>query len=125
MSGWRSREARAFRSAWAGLIGALRDERHMRFHAVAATVVILLGLWLEVSRTDWLWLLLAIAGVWSGELFNTAIERTVDRISTETHPLARAAKDSAAGAVLVMAIFALAVGLIVLGPPLWRMIVHA
>ena len=122
MSGWRSREVRAFRSAWAGLIEALRHERHMQFHAVAAMIVVLLGFWLDVSREEWLWLLLAIAGVWSAELINTAVERTVDRISTETHPLARAAKDSAAGAVLVMAIFAAAVGLIVLGPPLWRII---
>ena len=120
MSGWRSREVRAFRSAWEGLIGALRHERHMRFHAAAAVAVVLLALWLDVSRQDWLWLLLAIAGVCSAELVNTAVERTVDRISTDVHPLAKTAKDSAAGAVLVMAIFAVAVGLIVLGPPLCR-----
>ncbi|OXS62489.1 diacylglycerol kinase [Cohnella sp. CIP 111063] len=120
MSGWRSREVRAFRSAWEGLTGALRHERHMRFHAAAAVAVVLLALWLDVSRQDWLWLLLAIAGVCSAELVNTAVERTVDRISTDVHPLAKTAKDSAAGAVLVMAIFAVVVGLIVLGPPLWR-----
>jgi len=120
MSGWRSREVRAFRSAWEGLTGALRYERHMRFHAAAAVAVVLLALWLDVSRQDWLWLLLAIAGVCAAELVNTAVERTVDRISTDVHPLAKTAKDSAAGAVLVMAIFAVAVGLIVLGPPLWR-----
>ncbi len=120
MSGWRSREARAFRSAWAGLAETLRSERHMRFHAAAALVVVALATWLDVAREDWLWLLLAIAAVWSAELVNTAVERTLDRISTELHPLAKTAKDSAAAAVLVMAIFAAAVGLIVLGPPLWR-----
>ncbi|MFC4599362.1 diacylglycerol kinase family protein [Cohnella hongkongensis] len=121
MSGWRSREARAFRSAWAGLAEALRTERHFRFHAAAAAIVVGLGLWLDVSRQDWLWLLLAIAGVWAAELINTAVERAVDRISTDVHPLAKSAKDSAAGAVLVTAMFAVAVGAFVLGPPLWRM----
>jgi len=120
VSGWRSREARAFRSALAGLGEALRNERHMRFHAVATLFVVLLALGLNVTREDWLWLLLAIAVVWAAELVNTAVERTVDRISTDIHPLAKAAKDAAAAAVLVMAIFAASVGLIVLGPPLWR-----
>ncbi|MFB9280049.1 diacylglycerol kinase family protein [Cohnella cellulosilytica] len=122
MSGWRAREVRSFRNAWAGLTEALRTERHMRFHSVAALVVVALALWLNVDRRDWLWLLLAIAAVWSAELVNTAIERTVDRISTDVHPLAKTAKDSAAAAVLVMAIFAAAVGAIVLGPPLWRVL---
>ncbi|MFC4305587.1 diacylglycerol kinase family protein [Cohnella boryungensis] len=121
MKEWRSREVRAFRSAGAGIWEALRSERHMRFHAAAGLAVGLLGGLLRVSREDWLWLLAAIASVWTAELFNTAIERTVDRISPEKHPLAKAAKDSAAGAVLMTAVFAAAVGAIVLGPPLWRL----
>ncbi|BBI34726.1 diacylglycerol kinase family protein [Cohnella abietis] len=120
MSGWRSREVQSFRYALTGIIGALRRERHMKFHFFAAAIVILLSAWLQVARMDWLWILAAIAGVWVSELFNTAIERTVDLASPDLHPLAKAAKDTASGAVLVMSLFAVAVGIIVLGPPLWE-----
>ena len=120
MSGWRSREVRAFRSALSGVADALRSERHMKFHAVAAAIVLMLGIALEVTKGEWLWLLAAISAVWVAELINTAVERTVDLASPDVHPLAKAAKDSAAGAVLVASIFAALVGLIVLGPPLWR-----
>ncbi|TVY00539.1 diacylglycerol kinase family protein [Cohnella terricola] len=120
MSGWRSREIRSFRSACAGIAETLRGERHMRFHLVSACIVAVLAIWLRIPRSDILWLLLAIAFVFTAELINTAIERTVDRISSDIHPLAKAAKDAAAGAVLVAVIFAAAVGAIVIGPPLWR-----
>lgn len=92
----------------------------MQFHLAATVVVVVLAAWLKVARIDWLWLLAAITGVWVSELINTSIERTIDRISPEPHPLAKTAKDAAAGAVLVAALFAAAVGAIVLGPPLWE-----
>ncbi|WP_239617413.1 diacylglycerol kinase family protein [Cohnella mopanensis] len=120
MSGWLSREIRSFRQSIAGIAEALRSERHMQFHLAATIIVIILAVWLGVSRLEWLWLLVAITGVWVSELINTAIERTIDRISPEPHPLAKKAKDTAAGAVLVAALFAVAVGAIVLGPLLWE-----
>ncbi len=92
----------------------------MRFHLTAAIVVIVLAVWLRVALQEWLWLLAAITGVWVSELFNSAVERTVDLFSPNVHPLAKAAKDTAAGAVLVAALFAATVGVIVLGPPLWE-----
>lgn len=92
----------------------------MRFHLAAALVVIVVAAWLEVDAHDWLWLFAAITGVWVSELLNTAIERAVDLTSLEVHPLAKIAKDTAAGAVLVAALFAIAVGSIVLGPSLWK-----
>ncbi|WEK53046.1 MAG: diacylglycerol kinase family protein [Candidatus Cohnella colombiensis] len=119
MSKWRSRELRSFSEASLAIASAIRSERHMRFHLVATVVVVAVGLWLRVGRNDWLWLLGAIAAVWIAELINTAIERTVDLVTLEIHPLAKAAKDTAAGAVLVAALFAIAAGLIVLGPPFW------
>lgn len=120
MNGWRSREIGSFRHAFAGIFEALRSERHMQFHLGATFLVIALSVWLRLSAGEWLWLLAAITGVWVAELMNTAIERTVDRISSEHHPLAKTAKDTAAGAVLIAALFAVAVGAIVLGPPLWE-----
>jgi diacylglycerol kinase len=92
----------------------------MRFHLGAALVVIVSAAWLGVDTHDWLWLLAAITGVWVSELLNTAIERAVDLASPEVHPLAKIAKDTAAGAVLVAALFAIVVGAIVFGPPLWK-----
>lgn len=94
----------------------------MRFHAGAASVAAIAGAWLRIGLTDWLWLGAAATGVLSSELMNTAVERAVDLASPEEHALAKAAKDAAAGAVLVTAVFAAAVGLAVLGPPLWRTI---
>lgn len=102
-----------------GIAEAVRAEPHMRFHLFAAAAVIVCASWLRVDRDDWLWLGLAIVLVVAAELMNTAVERTVDMASGgATHPLAKAAKDAASGAVLVMAIFAAIVGLAVLGPPL-------
>lgn len=91
----------------------------MRFHFGAGIAAFAAAALLRLPGGDWLWLLAAVAAVWTAELFNTAIERTVDLASPERHELAKAAKDAASGAVLVASLFAAAVGLIVLGPPLW------
>jgi len=95
---------------------ALRSEVHMRFHAVAAVVAIGLGFYLRLNRLEWALVALAIAGVWTAELLNTAIEALTDLVSPGYHPLAGKAKDVAAGAVLLAALGALAVGLLVFGP---------
>jgi len=108
--------------AFRGIARAVREERNLRFHLVAAAIVIAVGLLVKISRADWLWIGAAIAAVIVAELINTAIERAVDLASPHPHPLANAAKDTAAGAVVVAALFAAFVGLIVLGPPLWRLI---
>ncbi|MFC5467110.1 diacylglycerol kinase family protein [Cohnella suwonensis] len=119
MSGRRSKELRSFRCAMEGIAGAVRSEGHVRFHLAATILVAAASAWLKATATDWLWILTAVAAVWVAELFNTALERLVDLASPGQHPLAKAAKDTAAGAVLVAALYAAAVGAIVLGPPLW------
>lgn len=116
------RERSAFGYAWNGLRGALRQETHLRFHAVATVVVLAVGAALPLSRTDWALLVVAIGAVWCAELVNTAIERLTDLVSPDPHPLAGQAKDVAAAAVLVTALAAAVVGLLVLGPPLWQSI---
>lgn len=97
----------------------------MRFHTAAATFVVLLALCLRVELADWLWLGAAITLVIAAELVNTAVERAVELAAAGQHPLAKAAKDAAAGAVLVTAIFAAIVGFAILGPPLWRILTGA
>ncbi len=77
-----------------------------------------MGLWLGLDATRWTVLILTIALVFFAELINTVIEITIDLVTTEYHPLAKAAKDTAAGAVLVTSMAAVAIGLLILGPPL-------
>ncbi len=81
-------------------------------------VVLGLGWWLGLDALRWVVLVLAIGLVWVAEFVNTAIEAVVDMASPEIHPLAGAAKDVAAAAVLLAAITSVVVGLLVLGPPL-------
>ena len=112
----------SFRCAFAGLREVVRSGRNAKIHVAIAVVVIAVGLSLNISRTDWAILLLTIGAVFAAESANTALESVVDLVSPDHHDLARRAKDCAAGAVLVMAIAAIAVGLFVLGPPLARVI---
>lgn len=111
-----------FACAFRGIAEAVRDERNLRFHLAASVIVIAAGLWLRIGLADWLWIGAAIGIVILAELINTAIERVVDLTSPGAHPLAQSAKDVAAGAVIVAALFAVFVGLLVLGPPLWRVL---
>lgn len=90
----------------------------MRFHAAAAAVVLILTVWLGVGGVRLAVVLLCIGFVVAMELVNTAVEKAVDLAMPERHPLAKFAKDAAAGAVLVAAAAAAAVGIAVLGPPL-------
>ncbi|SMC93967.1 diacylglycerol kinase family protein [Sporomusa malonica] len=100
----------AFRYALAGIIYCVRRERHVKLHLAAAFAAIGLAWWLELSSIEVVVLLMTIAGVITAEIFNTALEAIVDKVSPEYHPLAKVAKDAAAGAVLVQAVAALGVG---------------
>lgn len=75
-----------------------------------------MGFWLGISATDWALLTLSIAVVLAAEAINSAMERMVDLVSPQWHPLARDAKDLAAGGVLIAAIGAAVVGVIVFLP---------
>ncbi|GAB3302085.1 diacylglycerol kinase family protein [Hymenobacter tenuis] len=110
----------AFRGVWA----ALRTEVHLWFHAVASVVAVVLGFYVGLARWEWVAVALCIGAVWCAELINTAIEAVVNLVSPDHHPLAGRAKDVAAGAVLVMALAALAVGLLIFGPRLWALVAH-
>lgn len=109
----------SFYHATHGILQGLKEQRNLRIHFVLSTVVIVLGTFLHVDAISWLALTLSMGLVIGAELLNTAIEHVVDLTSGgEYHPAARKAKDTAAAAVLITAIAALAVGLIVFLPRL-------
>jgi len=101
-----------------GILETFRSERNFKIHLVCSVLVIALGLWLGLSTTDWVWIAGCIALVLSLELLNTAIEAVVDLASPGYHPLAKKAKDAAAGAVLIGALFSVIIGTLILLPKL-------
>lgn len=108
---------RSFKYAFEGIFSSVLSERNMRIHIVCMIYMysfLSLTDWFVLSRTDWAILFIANAIVVMGELINTAIESAVDLATKEIKPLAKKAKDAAAGAVLVGAIFAVCTGIALL-----------
>ncbi|NLX82410.1 MAG: phosphatase PAP2 family protein [Clostridiales bacterium] len=108
----------SFAHAGDGIIGGLKAERNMVIHFGMMTLVIVLASLLQVSLMEWCLLIILFGMVLAAELINTAIEAVVDLVTQDKHPLAKLAKDTAAGAVLITALIAAVVGLIILGPKL-------
>lgn len=100
----------SFNFAIEGLISALKNEKHMKVHILAAIIIVILAIVINASKVEILIISLSVSFVVITELVNTAVEAIVDLVSPERHPLAKLAKDVAAGAVLVAAINALCVG---------------
>jgi diacylglycerol kinase len=114
---------RGFGYAARGVWLCLRRERNFRFHLAVTAYVLAFAPYFSLSPVEWAVLCLTFGSVLCAELVNSAVERAVDRISEEKHPLSAAAKDLAAGAVLVSAVIAAVVGLIFfLRPSVWLMI---
>ena len=86
---------------------------------IAALAAIALATWLRIDAARWAILVLTIGAVCAGETINTTVEALVDLMSPDWHARAKVAKDVSAGAVLLLAMTAVIVGLLVLGPPLW------
>jgi len=102
-----------------GLWGALQTERNMRIHLGVAALVLLLSAWLRLTTLEWLLIVVAIALVFIGEMFNTVVEQVVDLIAPKQSLLAKRAKDIAAGAVLIAALASATIGLVIFGSRLW------
>jgi diacylglycerol kinase (ATP) len=114
---------RSFRYAFEGWYYVLRTQPNAWIHALFSLLVIVLAFLLRLPLRDWAVLILTILVVWMAEFINTALEAVVDMAMPELHPLAKAAKDVAAAAVLLGAIAAVLVGLLILGPPLWAWVI--
>jgi diacylglycerol kinase (ATP) len=97
-----------------GVLYAARTQKHVRNHFLAAAAVLLCALFLKVSAVEFILLALSVSFVLFAELLNTAVEVTVDMVTTDFHPLAKIAKDIAAGSVLVSVTGALVTGYLIL-----------
>jgi diacylglycerol kinase len=106
---------RSFRYAWHGIYLVIRYENNTRVHLLASVVAVVAGVVLGLNPLEWALILMQIGLVWAAETFNTALEKLVDLVSPEYHPLAGKVKDIAAGAVLIVSLMSVAVGGIILG----------
>ncbi|PLS79764.1 MAG: diacylglycerol kinase [Chloroflexi bacterium] len=112
----------SFVFAFAGLAWMARTQRNAQVHLLITTIVIVAGVFFRVSVGEWLALILAIALVLALEAMNTAVEAVVDLASPQLHPLAKRAKDAAAGSVLIGAVGAAVVGCVVFVPRFWALL---
>lgn len=108
----------SFLHALAGILYALRHQRNTWIMACATVVMVIGGVWLGITRIEWAVLVLATGVVWVAEFLNSAIEAAVDVASPDLHPMAKVAKDVAAGAVLTASYVAMLIAVIILGPEL-------
>jgi diacylglycerol kinase (ATP) len=110
--------AQSFADAGRGIARLLASQANARIHGVATIAAVALGAWLRLSAGEWCWIALAIALVWIAEALNSALEALADAIHPERDARIGAAKDLAAGAVLVAAIASAVIGMLVFGPRL-------
>ena len=109
---------KSFGYAFEGIFAGIRGERNMKIHCFAAVCVVVAGVLFHISVTEWCICLVLFGLILSLELVNTAIEAVVDLVTEDKKPLAKLAKDTAAGAVLIAAVMAAMAGLLIFVPKL-------
>ncbi|MCH5225859.1 MAG: diacylglycerol kinase family protein [Muribaculaceae bacterium] len=109
----------AFGYAFKGTGRLFRGEAHAQIHLCVALCVIIAGFGFGINAMEWCLVVLCIGAVFAAEAFNTALEKLADKVSRETDPLIGAAKDVAAGAVLILSIASVVVGLIIFLPKIF------
>jgi len=117
----------SFQYAFAGIWYTLRTQRNAQIHLAIAILIFALGLALNINLTEWAIVALTMGFVIVTEMLNTVAESAMDYVTTDYDPHVKVIKDVAAGAVLVSALTAVAVGLLILGPRLlaWLNIIIA
>ena len=107
---------KSFSYAIQGLREAFFSERNLQIHFLFSIIVVICGFLFQITKVEWMVILVLAGGMFSIEMINTAVEKVVDLVTNEFHPLAKKAKDIAAGAVLIYAIIAVIIGLIIFLP---------
>ena len=116
ISEYLQKKANSFKYAFSGLKDLWIHESNTRIHLLFTVLVAVMSLWLKVDKSEFCILALIIGAVWSAETMNSALERVVDLVTLEKKPLAKAAKDLAAGSVLIMAMASVVIGLVIFLP---------
>ena len=112
---WYSR-LRSFGYAFEGLRYLFIHEGNAKLHLIAAMLVIIAGFIFNISTVEWIAILICIGMVISAEGMNTALEKICDKVSPEVNPLIKIAKDVAAGAVLILALISVVIGILIFYP---------
>ncbi|WLD10432.1 diacylglycerol kinase family protein [Planctellipticum variicoloris] len=115
---------RSLRHAMTGLAEAVRSQRNAKIQLAIGVLAVIAAAVVGFDAVRWAILILTIGLVLASEIMNTAVEAAVDLTTAEVHPLARQAKDAAAGAVLCAAVTAILVGACLFGPPLWTSLIR-
>ena len=119
--GYLKNRRNAFSYAFKGILSFFK-EPHARIHLSILFIVIALGLFLDIQKMEWIAVIFASALVISLEMINSALERALDRIHPEKNELIGLAKDISAGAVLLSALAAFAVGVLIFLPYFQKML---
>ncbi len=106
----------SFGYAIKGIQHVVANERNMKIHISVLLLVIIAGIFFHISNLEWMVCFLCFGTVLSAEAFNTAIEKLVDQASPDFNPKYGEIKDIAAGAVLIITVFAIIIGLIIFFP---------
>lgn len=112
----------SFKYAIQGIISCFKTEQNMKIHLIIMLFVIIVGFILNLSKLEWIICIILFGVVISFEIINTAIEKTVDMITTEISPKAKIVKDISAGGVLVATISAIIIGLMIFVPKIMELI---
>ena len=113
---------KSFGYAFEGIFTGIKKERNMKIHCLAMLCVVAAGFVFRISVSEWCICMILFGMIMSLELVNTAMEAVVDLVTEERRPLAKLAKDTAAGAVLIAAIMAAGVGLLIFVPKVLELI---
>lgn len=107
-----------------GLVTVFKEERNMKYHISLMIIVLVFSILFQLSKIEWLFILISIFLVLITETINTAFETIVDLVTDRKyHILAKKVKDMAAGAVLLSAILACLIGAIIFIPKIWQLII--
>jgi len=117
------RTFRAFKYSFQGLRYAYTHEQSMALHIVSTIMVVSAGIFFEIDRYEWFFVLILIGLIVGIELLNTSIEAVVDLITDKVHPLAKIAKDTASAAVLILSLTAFIGGCIIFIPHIVELII--
>lgn len=108
--------ANSFKYAFQGFVSSFKTERNMKIHIFIMLLVIIAGIILNINKYEWIICIICFALVIGAELFNTAIETTIDIVMPYKNEKAKLAKDISASGVLILAIASAIIGLIIFVP---------